>query len=116
MNRILRSRLSGIAFVSLLALVLAGGCGPNWLECVENCAIVCSPFFGYGCIFTCPLWCCNFFPTSEECENIIPTSDECAATFKQLQIAAIEICEKNPEECQQVFDAWVESFRADAEE
>jgi len=42
--------------------------------------------------------------------------DECAATFEQLQLAAIEFGEEYPEECQQALDTWVESLETDTEE
>jgi hypothetical protein len=56
---------------------------------------------------------CTPIGASQVC---IGSPDECAATFEQLQTAAIQICEEYPDECQQAFDAWAESFDTDAEE
>ncbi len=114
MNRIIRSRLSGVSVVLLLALVVAG--------CGDVCLVVCMPSLVIGCfnlleenllslplcagaaLLTCSTVCGVEFPMS--CTE---NPDECAATYEQLQLAAIQFCEEYPEECQEAFDTWVDA-------
>ena len=97
MNRMIRSRLSGVSAVLLLALVLAG--------CGDVCLVVCMPSLVIGCfnlleenllslplcagaaLLTCSTVCGVEFPMS--CTE---NPDECAATYEQLQLAAIQFC------------------------
>ena len=113
MNRMIRSRLSGVSVVLLLALVLAG--------CGDVCLVVCMPSLVIGCfnlldenLLFLPL-CAGaaLLSCSTLCGVELPMScaenpDECAATYEQLQLAAIQFCEEYPEECQEAFDAWAE--------
>jgi hypothetical protein len=121
MNGIIRSRLSGVSVVLLLALVLAG--------CGDVCLVVCMPSVVIGCfnlleenllflplcagaaLLTCSTVCGVEFPMS--CSE---NQDECAATLEQMQTAAIQFCEEYPEECQEAFDAYVDPFEEEAGE
>jgi hypothetical protein len=114
MNRMIRSRLSGVSVVVLLALLFAG--------CGDVCLVVCMPSVVIGCfnlleenLLFLPL-CAGaaLLSCSTLCGVELPMScsenpDECAATYEQLQLAAIQFCEEYPEECQEAFDAWTEA-------
>ncbi len=121
MNRL---RLSGIAVVLLIPIFLLG-CDQETCNKVVfgGCALGCTPACGLLSLFypfsMCMLVCGSYcFVLAESCYSLNCTGDpdECAATFEQLQLEAIQFCEAYPEECQQVFDSWVESFGTDAEE
>ena len=124
MNRILRSRLSCIAVVLLIPIILLGcdreTCldavfGVCGLGCNLPCGIVSDPLLFLLCMGGCVLVCTG--PLIESCPSSLECADdpaECAATWEQMQTTAIQICEEYPEECQQAFDTWVESFEEEA--
>ena len=122
MNRILRSRLSIIAYVLLIPIILLG-CDPE--SCREAAIAVCTigctppcglaslidPFLYFWCMLACGVVCLS--PWAEVCPSSLACAEnpeQCAASFEQLQLAAIEFCDEHPEECQQAFDAWVASL------
>ena len=96
MNHMRRSRLSGIALLLIVPLILVG-CTPELLcdFCRGSCAIVCSPFllFFYPpmvmfypyCVVMCMWDICTI------CEGTT-SFDEWAAIDEELQLAAIEFC------------------------
>jgi hypothetical protein len=114
MNRMIRSRLSGVSVVLLLALLLAG--------CGGVCLVVCMPSVVIGCfnaleenLLFLPLcagvaaWGCSSVCGVEFPLSYNENPDECAATWEQMQFAAIEFCEEYPDECQEAFDSWTEA-------
>jgi len=111
MNRMIRSRLSCLAVVLLIPVVL---CGCEEVI-VGLCGLICSPFPifapGPGTVFFlfCVMDCLGIVQATEDSQMCLENPDECAATYEQLQLAAIDFCEEYPEECQQAFDAWVKS-------
>jgi len=127
MNRIRGSRLTFLAVIVLIPLVLVACQDCNQCEnfCWELCPM-CAPFFGHP-IF-CPLCiifaykpCWNIFcdrfpgcddsePSSADCTD---NPNECAVSSEYYQ-AAIQFCEDYPEECQEAFDSWVESLDEEA--
>jgi len=112
MNRMRRSRLlSGIVVVMFLPVILTGCCE----VCPGECGDICTPLFWVlPLYFICFDSCMSFF--CPQCENPWSSFDctenpnGCAPTLEQMQIAAIEFCNDHPQECQQAFDAWVESL------
>jgi hypothetical protein len=68
---------------------------------------------GFGHFYGCAVaayWLCTFAVwafTDEWCEE---NPEACAATWEHIQIEAIQFCEQYPEECQEAFEAYVESF------
>ena len=121
MNRMIRSRLSGVSVVLLLALVLAGCGSVCQVVCMPPSVITCFNLFG-GNLLSLPLcvgaalWACSSVCGVEFDLACTENPDDCTATFEQLQLAGIQYCEEYPEECDQFFDSWVESFDTDAEE
>jgi len=112
MNRIIRSRFSGIAVVLLFPLVFLG-CS----TCDDTCAFLSLPCLPGGSLFVmCWAACMSMCSGQQISSDCTEHSDECAATFEQMQTLAIQFCEEYPEECQEYFDVWVESFDTDAEE
>ena len=106
MNQLIRARVGCIAVLLIVSMILCG-CSP------EVCGILCSPFLldpGAGAImwFLCFLRCTGAIR--------VENSDLCSATWEQMQLAAIEICEEYPEECQQAFDAYLESLEEEETE
>ena len=114
MNRKIRSRLNGVSAVVLLALLLAG--------CGDVCLVVCMPSVVIGCfnlleenLLFLPLcagvaaWGCSSVCGVEFPLSYNENPDECAATWEQMQFAAIEFCEEYPDECQEAFDSWTEA-------
>jgi len=108
MNSIIRSRLCCIVVVLTISIILIG-C-PNTEQCLESCMILCIPFYSIVCIYPCGAWCLP--PKILQCRAENP--DECAATFEQMQLAAIQFCEESPEVCQQAFESYVQSFEEEA--
>ena len=122
MNRLTRPRLSGIAVVLIVPLVLAG-CQQLCLYVVPTvCFGVCgmlfpdlASMFGLSCLLVCHVegaLSCGVTASQACAEN----PDECSATFEQMELAAIQFCEEYPEECQQAFDSWVEVSEEEAPE
>jgi len=118
MNRIIRSRLTGIAVV--LLLVVLSGCQQLCFSeiCVPVCVMLMPPDFNHpfdpwiflgGCCLGCAGLCREVFPLF-----FTDNSAECAATFEYYQDAAIQLCQEYPEECQEYFDAWVASLDEEA--
>ena len=124
MNRIRRSRLSAIAVVLLIPMILIG-C--NSEECAKTvtgvCVLACAGpcivgtlDYGYPiphlCILGCVALCYNTLSGVCALPYLACTEDpdECAATWEQMQTTVIQFCEDYPEECQQAFDTWVESL------
>jgi len=120
MNRMIRTRLSGIA-VLLVVPLIPMGC----LTC-EDCTTFCDdlcydvpPFPGLlicnmPCMFVMCWSTCASVYQSEESQVCLENPEECAAMSEYYQAAA-RFCEAYPEECQEYFDAWVESME-EAEE
>jgi len=108
MNRIIRSRVRGLVIVLLLSLFLMG-CD-QCSQCMFICMILPPTTDFVSCLFV-----CTFMTPYCRPENWMQTLDECAATFEQMQTAAIEYCEASPEQCQEYFDSWVETLE-EAEE
>jgi hypothetical protein len=111
MNRIIGPRLSILADVLFLPVILMG-CGNNCDLCMLPCTlcVLLPPYYNAICLFWCfdahcPN-CPNPFGTTDCADN----PDGCVATFEQMELTASQFCEQYPEECQQAFDAWVESF------
>jgi len=117
MNRIIRSRLSGVAVILLLPMILMG-CTKYW------CGVICGyPTYVCTVIPFIPILLCNFYmysclflggcrlPSAEYC---MENPEECAAMYEQMQTQFIELCEEYPEECQEYFDSWVESLEEEA--
>lgn len=127
MNRMITSRLSGIAVVLLIPIILLGCNEETCINAVFGvCGLGCSLPCGYASLFipdffpACAVMCGFFcyFDLVESCYSLNCTGDpdECAATFEQLQLEAIRFCEEYPDECQQAFDAWVEPLDTEAME
>ena len=121
MNRMIRSRLSGVSVVLLLALVLAGCGSVCQVVCMPTSVIACFNLFGENLLSVplcvgAALWACSSVCGVEFDLACTENPDDCTATFEQLQLAGIQYCEEYPEECQQYFDSWVESFDMEAEE
>ena len=122
MNRIRRSGLVCLAVFLLIPMLLVG-CVNSYEECCDVLTNFCAGFFdfhppvgqyiGTACLLWGIVWCdvtFRFTTSQERTDN----PDECAASFEQLQLAAIQFCEKYPEECQQAFDSLVESLDEEA--
>ena len=108
MNRIIRSRLSCLA-VLLLAPLALFAC-TNCDDCVGACYGVCfpaliNPLVYLMCVGTCAGEFCTYACDFTELQQ----DSKYTPAFEYYQ-AAIEFCEEYPEECQQAFDAWVESM------
>ena len=115
MNRIIRSRLSGIAVLLIVSMAVVG-CNATCDICHLTCGLVGNIIIAYICILvSCPECLSPADPAaiSQFCEE---NPDECTATFEQIQTAAIQFCEASPQECNDLFDSWVELFDTDAEE
>ena len=117
MNRTRSFRLTCLAVVLLLAVVFSGCTDCD--GCLRFAGIFCPPEILGVLAFPCILFAaialcpgCYGLPTPKCINN----PDECAATYEQMQLTAIELCEEYPEECQEYFDSWVESFEEEAEE
>ncbi len=109
MTRITKSRLTGIAVVLLLPLVL-GSCS-TCEECIQAMEDSAELFCPPGSDPNCPIgyaifWTLLCLPV---CVGYSPTSD-----CNPPEIA--QSCIDNPEECQEYFDAWVESLDTVPEE
>jgi hypothetical protein len=95
MNPMNKLRLTGAGVVWLLPLVLMA-CTIPCDECGPYCEEYCSgaggldPLCFFACYFYCELSC--------------------------IPLEASQFCEEYPEECQQLFDPWVESLETVAEE
>jgi len=104
--------------ILLFGLVLVG-CTEGELQklCFEMCGGVClplvfigGPYFWAACWSECDMEYCGGF--YHYClEN--PYDPNCA-TFYDSQIAATQLCEEYPEECQEAFESYVESFEEEA--
>lgn len=120
MNRVTRSRLTCLAVILTLSLVLTGCppevvCVASLLDCI-SCVLPSYPpdYPPEGAYALCAMAClavqCQFpFP----CE--ILTGDS-AATWEQLQTAAIQYCETYPEECREALDSSLEAPDTEPEE
>jgi len=126
MNRIIRSRLSCLILLLLVPLALSACEQLGFYLCFSPCALLCSSLLDQDpisylaplCFISCGYLCdVDFYiaepGTLQECSE---NPDGCAATYEQLQLAAIQFCEEYPEECQEYFDAYVESLDEDGEE
>jgi hypothetical protein len=117
MNRISRSGFSAIAIILTAPLGLMGclDCDRCNYVCYESCLdtgllplmVFCQVFAGRCMYLLCPSC---ILATSQDCEN---DPDKCTAMSENYQ-AAIQLCNEYPEECQQAFDAWVESLEKEA--
>jgi len=115
-NRIMRSKLSIIAVVLFLPLILMG-CGSNCYLCHLGCSLcgIIQNLFGLLCYFGCLYeHCPDCPPVGTPPQACAENPDENAATFEQMEIEAIEYCEEYPDECQQAFDTWIESLEEEA--
>jgi hypothetical protein len=108
MNRVVRSRLSGIAVLLITPLVLIGcmNCDICSTFCYEVCPDV-------GCMLICGFTLCGHCAGAPQ--GCTENADECAATSEYYQ-AAIQFCEEYPEDCARILDALVGSLDTDAEE
>jgi len=118
MNRIIRSRLICLALVLAISLVPMGCTLLLCLPCLLDCAQCFDYPVEYGspeltfCALFCGLSDCTMVPFP--CEIFPPNAVERNPTFEQMQIASIEYCEQYPEECQEAFEAYVDSFEEEA--
>ena len=116
MNGMIWSRLSLVAVLSVIVLVLAG-CQQICLYMVPTvCFGVCglavpdlASLFGLSCLLVC------LAGGASNCGGMASQAcaddpDECAATLEQMQSAAIQFCGEYPEECQEAFETWVDSL------
>jgi len=105
MNRILRPRLIIIAALLITPLVLVGCLTCD--ECVNLFERLCLPLLDEGNIgfFYCMFGLEFFF--CFDCPEGTSTA-ECNST------EIVQSCIDDPEQCQEAFDAWVESFDEEA--
>ena len=115
MNRVIRSRLSALTLVSLLALIFAGCAEVCMLACGTACLplLLHSPGVYAICAGLCTLNTCLQLGGSQYCTE---TPEECAATFLQLQTEAIQFCVEYPEECASFYNDFAESLDTGAED
>jgi hypothetical protein len=119
MNRIIRSRVSGIAVLLIVSMAIVGcaNCDLCAGYCVYTFVPVCIiPPFTIFCIVGCMQALCPHCIGTGAYQDCAEDPDECASSFEQLQTTAIEFCEEYPEECQQYMDAWLEASDTEAEE
>ena len=109
----IRSRLSSIAVVLVLSMILIGCAEEECMDWFDNLCLQMRPPFEMGlCLIGGTMFCSVFGSgASTVCSE---NPDACASTYEQFQSTAIPICEEYPEECQEYFDSWVESFEEEA--
>ena len=144
MNRVIRSRLTGIAVILIIPLFFTGcinckTCELCFYSGMIPCLVACAPVYPYPPLtFICPIG-CTFGYIAFVCAACVDMLDECsgewepwlkmqmasiefcketpdefASTYEQFQLAATEYCEEHPEKCQEAFDTWLESFDEEA--